>query len=274
MLLPQSLLEKMKRATAEDSEFGVKLEYRRSSRLSPSLPSNFSNLGFVRDNGLPPIAEVVSSIEEIRPQLSSLAAELQDDLTSGVQDGKPLVVDDGVTTVGREGEQDLGSSMDAEPFFDSEGSQANGKGMTSSNGDARPCEVAKVSLLCSPLLTENLVNVPICLVADLVKEATPPVSVSLPLSALSGDVGFAAGGLVRVEGRAPPAAVEALKSQPIDRSRQPPRSPEEPLPVSGVEAAAGGGLLSGVCGLLPFGREGGGVAQGHRSFGSGFTSDR
>ncbi|GAB2281361.1 hypothetical protein Dimus_015957, partial [Dionaea muscipula] len=51
------------------------------------------------------------------------------------------------------------------------------------------------------------------------------------------------GVLVREEGRAPPAAKEALKSQPTDKLRQLPWPPEESLPVSVVEAATGGGLL-------------------------------
>ncbi|GAB2275918.1 hypothetical protein Dimus_010664 [Dionaea muscipula] len=54
------------------------------------------------------------------------------------------------------------------------------------------------------------------------------------------------GGLVREEGRAPPAAKEALRPQPTDGLRQLPRPPEESIPESVTEATAGGGLLGGV----------------------------
>ncbi|GAB2288134.1 hypothetical protein Dimus_022478, partial [Dionaea muscipula] len=65
---------------------------------------------------------------------------------------------------------------------------------------------------------------------------------------------FGVEGMVRVERRAPLATKEAL--------RQLPRSPEEPLPVSVVEATAGGELLSGGGGMVPPDRvsgDGGGV---------------
>ncbi|GAB2281334.1 hypothetical protein Dimus_015930, partial [Dionaea muscipula] len=48
-------------------------------------------------------------------------------------------------------------------------------------------------------------------------------------------------GMVREEGRAPPAAKEALGPQPVDGLWLLPRPPEVPLPVSAVEAIAGGG---------------------------------
>ncbi|GAB2281359.1 hypothetical protein Dimus_015955 [Dionaea muscipula] len=51
-LLPRSLLEKMKRATADDVEFHVKVECRHSCRLSASLPSIPSDLGFGWENGM------------------------------------------------------------------------------------------------------------------------------------------------------------------------------------------------------------------------------
>ncbi|GAB2281338.1 hypothetical protein Dimus_015934 [Dionaea muscipula] len=68
-LLPRSLLEKMKRATAEDADFRVRVECRRSCRLSPSFPSASPDLGGVPEDGLTPIAEGVELIDEIRPIL-------------------------------------------------------------------------------------------------------------------------------------------------------------------------------------------------------------
>ncbi|GAB2296304.1 hypothetical protein Dimus_030428 [Dionaea muscipula] len=52
-------------------------------------------------------------------------------------------------------------------------------------------------------------------------------------------------GMVREEGRAPPAAKEALRPQPADGLRQLPRHPVGPPPVSVVEAVVGGGLMPG-----------------------------
>ncbi|GAB2303230.1 hypothetical protein Dimus_037227 [Dionaea muscipula] len=66
-LLPRSLLEKMKRATAEDDEFRVRLECRRSSRLTPSIPSASPDLGDGVEDGLSPIEEGMDSIEEFQP---------------------------------------------------------------------------------------------------------------------------------------------------------------------------------------------------------------
>ncbi|GAB2283900.1 hypothetical protein Dimus_018384, partial [Dionaea muscipula] len=65
----------MKRATAEGSEFRVKFECRRSGRLSASLPSTISDLGFRGETGMPSIAEVGSSDEVIRP-VTSVTANL------------------------------------------------------------------------------------------------------------------------------------------------------------------------------------------------------
>ncbi|GAB2296344.1 hypothetical protein Dimus_030467 [Dionaea muscipula] len=65
-LLPRSLLEKMKRATAEDGEFHVRLECRRSSRLTPSIPSASPDLGDGGE-GLTPIEEGLEPIEVFRP---------------------------------------------------------------------------------------------------------------------------------------------------------------------------------------------------------------
>ncbi|GAB2278844.1 hypothetical protein Dimus_013518 [Dionaea muscipula] len=53
----------MKRETVEDVEFRVQVEYRRSSRLSPSLSSSIPDLGGVVEDGLPSIVEVGESIE-------------------------------------------------------------------------------------------------------------------------------------------------------------------------------------------------------------------
>ncbi|GAB2302885.1 hypothetical protein Dimus_036879, partial [Dionaea muscipula] len=66
-LLPRSLLEKMKRATTEDGEFRVRLECRRSSRLSLATASNSPDLGYGVEVGLSPIEEGLDSIKEFRP---------------------------------------------------------------------------------------------------------------------------------------------------------------------------------------------------------------
>ncbi|GAB2281358.1 hypothetical protein Dimus_015954, partial [Dionaea muscipula] len=65
--LPRSLQEKMKRAMADDAEFRVKVECQHSCRLFASLPSISSDMGFLWENGMPPIAEEGSSVEENRP---------------------------------------------------------------------------------------------------------------------------------------------------------------------------------------------------------------
>ncbi|GAB2296342.1 hypothetical protein Dimus_030465 [Dionaea muscipula] len=57
----------MKRATKEDGEFRVRLECRRSSRLSPSIPSTSIDLGDGVEDGLSPIEEGLESIVEFRP---------------------------------------------------------------------------------------------------------------------------------------------------------------------------------------------------------------
>ncbi|GAB2286366.1 hypothetical protein Dimus_020782, partial [Dionaea muscipula] len=68
-LLPRSLLEKMKRAKAEDGEFRVRLECRRSSRLTPSFPSDSPDLGDGVKKGLSPIEEGLDSIKKLRPSV-------------------------------------------------------------------------------------------------------------------------------------------------------------------------------------------------------------
>ncbi|GAB2302470.1 hypothetical protein Dimus_036480, partial [Dionaea muscipula] len=117
--LPRSLLEKMKRATEEDDEFRVRVECRRSSRLSHSLPPTSPDLGVFLEDGLPPIVEVMESIEEIRPPVVA---------SDGAQVGQSLVVFDGLLSVGREGGMDLGSSLVVESPSDFEGSQAKDDG--------------------------------------------------------------------------------------------------------------------------------------------------
>ncbi|GAB2292563.1 hypothetical protein Dimus_026799, partial [Dionaea muscipula] len=62
-LIPRSLLEKVTRTTVEDGDFRVMVVRRRSSRLSPSLPSSSPDLGFGAEGGMPPIGEVEESIE-------------------------------------------------------------------------------------------------------------------------------------------------------------------------------------------------------------------
>ncbi|GAB2275929.1 hypothetical protein Dimus_010675, partial [Dionaea muscipula] len=66
-LLPRSLLEKMKRVTVEDGKFRVRVVCRRSSRLTPSIPSASPDLGDGVEDGLSPIEEGLESIEEFRP---------------------------------------------------------------------------------------------------------------------------------------------------------------------------------------------------------------
>ncbi|GAB2302774.1 hypothetical protein Dimus_036768 [Dionaea muscipula] len=88
-----------------------------------------------------------------------------------------------------------------------------------------------------------------------------PVSVSFLHSALCGDCDIVACRVVSEEGQAPPVSQEALRPQPADGLRQSPRLPREPLRVSVVEAATGGGLTAGDGGLLPDARFGGGHAR-------------
>ncbi|GAB2303375.1 hypothetical protein Dimus_037366, partial [Dionaea muscipula] len=57
----------MKRATADSGEFRVRVECRRSSRLSPSIPPDSSDLGVGVEDGLSPIEEGLESFEETRP---------------------------------------------------------------------------------------------------------------------------------------------------------------------------------------------------------------
>ncbi|GAB2296281.1 hypothetical protein Dimus_030406 [Dionaea muscipula] len=90
----------MKRATMEDGQFRVRVECRRSCRLSPSLPSIPPDL-----DGLSPIAEGVESIGVIQP---SEAASVGDPVRQTV------VVVDGDLTDGREGEKGLGSAVVAD----------------------------------------------------------------------------------------------------------------------------------------------------------------
>ncbi|GAB2278268.1 hypothetical protein Dimus_012957 [Dionaea muscipula] len=144
--LPRSLLEKMKRATVDDDEFRVRVECRRSSRLSHSLPPSFPDLGVALEDGLPPIAEVMESIEVIRPSVA---------VSDGAQVGQSLVVLDGLQSVGREGGMDLGSSLVAESTSDFEGSQAKDdgdrqmvEGGEGGQGDA-DLPMASMSLFCS-----------------------------------------------------------------------------------------------------------------------------
>ncbi|GAB2286239.1 hypothetical protein Dimus_020660 [Dionaea muscipula] len=95
-LIPRSLLEKVKRTTVEDGDSRVMVVRRRSSRLSPSLPSSCPYLGLDVEVGLPPIGEVVESIEveaedgdssemQVMP---STASEAEDDGHQGEEDGK------------------------------------------------------------------------------------------------------------------------------------------------------------------------------------------
>ncbi|GAB2287875.1 hypothetical protein Dimus_022231 [Dionaea muscipula] len=50
-------MKKVHRAMAEDDELRAKLDCRRSSRLSPSLPSHFSDWGADKEGGMPSIEE-------------------------------------------------------------------------------------------------------------------------------------------------------------------------------------------------------------------------
>ncbi|GAB2286318.1 hypothetical protein Dimus_020735, partial [Dionaea muscipula] len=119
----------MKRATTEDGEFRVQVECRRSSRLSPFFPSNPPDLGVVLEVGLPPIAEDVESIEELRPSVADLV-------------GAPAVVD-GPLSDGREGEEDLGSPVVADTPSDFVDSQARvedfGNALVDGSGEAQDC---------------------------------------------------------------------------------------------------------------------------------------
>ncbi|GAB2297452.1 hypothetical protein Dimus_031556, partial [Dionaea muscipula] len=50
-------MKKVHRAMAEDDELHAKLDSRRSIRLSPSLPSHFSDWGADKEGGMPSIEE-------------------------------------------------------------------------------------------------------------------------------------------------------------------------------------------------------------------------
>ncbi|GAB2268467.1 hypothetical protein Dimus_003424 [Dionaea muscipula] len=125
--MPRSLLEKMKRGTAEDDEFRARVECRRSSRLSPSLPSIPPDLSGVLEDGMSPIAEGVESIEKSRP---SVAASVGDPVRHS------LVAVDGALSDGREGEKDLGLAVVADSSFDSVVSQAMVEGLCQREGVA------------------------------------------------------------------------------------------------------------------------------------------
>ncbi|GAB2278867.1 hypothetical protein Dimus_013541 [Dionaea muscipula] len=71
---------------------------------------------------------------------------------------------------------------------------------------------------------------------------SPLVEVIISPATLSGAIDIFSGGLVSEEGQGPPAIREALRLQPTDGLRQPPRSPEEPLPVRVGEPTDDGGL--------------------------------
>ncbi|GAB2273496.1 hypothetical protein Dimus_008288, partial [Dionaea muscipula] len=98
LFLPRSLVKKMQWATAEEDEFRVKVVCRRFSRLSPSIPSNFSSLGSDMVVGLPRIDKEVAAIMDCQTTVSSLTTKLTDDFSSSVDDTPvetPLLAVDG-----------------------------------------------------------------------------------------------------------------------------------------------------------------------------------
>ncbi|GAB2301739.1 hypothetical protein Dimus_035764, partial [Dionaea muscipula] len=103
--------------------------------------------------------------------------------------------------------------------------------------------------------------------------SSAPLMVIAECSGSGGLVSEEVEGMVREEGRVPPAAKEALRSQPTDGLRQLPRPPVGPLPVRVGEAVVGGGLPPGGGGMVPVGREGGDVG-GVQSDGGGVQSSR
>ncbi|GAB2302953.1 hypothetical protein Dimus_036950, partial [Dionaea muscipula] len=125
--MPRRLLEKMMRGTAEEGEYRVRVECRRSCRLSPSLPSIPQALNGVLEEGLSPIAEGAESIGEIR---SSEAASMGDPVKKAVDDV------DGVLTDGRQGEKGLGSAVVADSTDESVVSQARVEGCWQCEGVA------------------------------------------------------------------------------------------------------------------------------------------
>ncbi|GAB2296299.1 hypothetical protein Dimus_030423 [Dionaea muscipula] len=126
-LIPRRLLEKMVRGTAEDGDYRVRVECRRSCRLSPSLPSIPQALTGVLEDGLSPIAEGVESIRVIR---SSVEASVEDPVKQAVG------VVDGDLIDGRQGEKGLGSAVVADSTYESGVSQAMVEGCCQREGIA------------------------------------------------------------------------------------------------------------------------------------------
>ncbi|GAB2302568.1 hypothetical protein Dimus_036574, partial [Dionaea muscipula] len=125
--MPRSLLEKMKRGTAEDGEIRARVECRRSCRLSPSLPSIPPDLSGVLDDGMSPIAEGVESIEMVRPTVAD---------SGGVPVRFSLGVVAGDLSDGREGEQDMGFEVVADSTSGFADSQAMVEGLCQREGVA------------------------------------------------------------------------------------------------------------------------------------------
>ncbi|GAB2297434.1 hypothetical protein Dimus_031538, partial [Dionaea muscipula] len=262
----------MQRATAEEDEFRVKVVSRRSSRLSSSIPSDFSCLGSDRVVGLPTIEEDVAAILDCRTTVSSPATKLTDDLSSSLDDypaETPLVVADGeigvevdVQTEGALTSCPSSSAMEADLVTVEDGHLAEG---VLGDGDLENCEsslrmeaddwvgehggvesligaelasaVSSVSLpRPSHCRDASAVSVDREHPAHSVSTVHPFVLAEIDGSAvvMLSDCGdMAVNGMVSEEGLVSSAAREAVRPPPTDGRRQPPMSPVEPTLVAG-----------------------------------------
>ncbi|GAB2275962.1 hypothetical protein Dimus_010707 [Dionaea muscipula] len=103
--------------------------------------------------------------------------------------------------------------------------------------------------------------------------SSAPLLVVAESSGSGGLVSEEVGGMVTEDRRVPPAAKEALRSQPTDGLRQFPRPPVGSLLVRVVEAVVGGRLPPCGGGMMPLSRKGG-DGGGVQSVGGGIRSSR
>ncbi|GAB2302718.1 hypothetical protein Dimus_036713 [Dionaea muscipula] len=294
----------MQRATAEEDEFRVKVVSRRSSRLSSSIPSDFSCLGSDRVVGLPTIEEDVAAILDCRTTVSSPATKLTDDLSSSLDDypaETPLVVADGeigvevdVQTVGALTSCPSCSVMEADLVTAEDGHMAE---VVPGDGDLENCE-SSLRMEAEDRVgehggAESLIGADLAISVSSVSIPSPShcrdasavsIDSEYPVHSLStvrpylladidgsavvmlSDCGdMAANGIVSEEGLVSTAAREAMRSPPTDGRRQPPMSPVEPTLVAGRDRS-----LPVLGGGLPSGD--GGLASVGRMGGRRFLS--
>ncbi|GAB2268514.1 hypothetical protein Dimus_003471 [Dionaea muscipula] len=149
-------MKKLNEAKAEDRMMLDKLGHPSSSRISPPIPPMSSDLGIFKVSGLSPVADRVGSQGELAEDEGGAVSLLRAPNSLVGVSGPPSLADVLGIVFSVKGPV-LGS--DSMVFHAS-----------SHGGDALLANVAQVSHVCSPMVTESMVEVPIGLAASVVAD--------------------------------------------------------------------------------------------------------